>query len=304
MKAAIDIGTNSVLMLVGEPCGGGEVRPERDLMRVTRLGEGLSTSGAISPEAARRTLDVLREYRSVCLAAGVAEIAAVGTAAMRTASNGEQFLKEACDAVGAEIEVLSEERESSLAFAPAAKSFGNDIVVCDIGGGSTEFTAFDRDGTLRCTSLPVGCVSLTERFLAGDPETNEEVYRLRMEARKELEDNLDPELYARPHDKTFVAAAGTASTLASMKLRLPSYDPELIHGAELSLEELRDLIDLMRPKRIDERRSLPGLVPERADVILAGAELLQEIMSYLGYSGARVSDRGVRWGLFYEKFCS
>lgn len=302
MFATIDIGTNSVLLLIAEIGPGGEVRPVEDLMRVTRLGAGLSNSGVIADAAAERTLLALREYRDLCAEKDVKGLAAVGTAALRRAGNAADFLLIAKKELGLDVEVISEEREAALTFRASAVEFGDGIVVCDIGGGSTEFIATDRDGVPEFTSLPLGCVSLTERFLHGDPETNEEVYRLRREVRESLERELDPELYSRPHDRGFVATAGTATTLMAMKLALGKYDPERVHGASMKIDDLRDLIDAIRPKKIEERRSMPGLPPERADVILAGAELLQETMSFLGYADAVVSDRGVRWGLFYEKF--
>ena len=302
--AAIDVGTNSVLLLVGEVLAGGEVRPIRDLMRVTRLGEELGRTGRIAEAAAARTLAALAEYRGICAELGVVRTVAAGTAALRRAANAGGFLAAAKEHAGLDIDVISEEREAALSFAASARSFGSDIVVCDIGGGSTELSGPGPDGALAFESLPLGCVALTERFLPAAPETNEQIFHLRREVRDILERDADPALFARPHDRAFVATAGTATTLMAMQLGLSPYDPARIHGQRLSLEMLRTLIDRMRPMTLDERRRIPGLIPERADVILAGAELLQEIMSWLGYADAAVSDRGVRWGLFYEAFCS
>lgn len=301
--AAIDVGTNSVLLLAGEILANGKVRPIRDLMRVTRLGENLGRAGQIAEATAERTLAALTEYRGICTELGALRVVAAGTAALRQAGNAGAFLATAKERTGLDIEVISEEREAALTFAASARDFGSDIVACDIGGGSTELIGPGPDGKLAFESLPLGCVALTERFFSGAPETNEQVFHLRREIREILEREADPALFARPHDRAFVATAGTATTLMAMRLGLSPYDPARIHGQRLSLGDLRDLIDRMRPMTIDERRHIPGLVPERADVILAGAELLQEIMSWLGYADATISDRGVRWGLFYEQFC-
>jgi len=304
MHAVIDIGTNSVLLLVGEIGPEGAISRVEDRIKVTRLGEGLSESGRISDEAAERTLLALREYRDICISHRAESIALVGTFALRTASNSADFLMVARRELGLEIEIISEEREAALTFKGSSRCFGDDIVLCDIGGGSTEFATTKEGGRVEFASIPIGCVSLTERFLRGDPEKDEEIHNLRREVRKRLEEGLNPELFARPHDRRFVATAGTATTLMSMKLELPSYEAEKVHASTLKIDGLRDLIDAVRVKKLEERRKIAGLPPERADVILAGAELLQETMSFLGYTDALISDRGVRWGLFYEKFCS
>lgn len=304
MFAAIDIGTNSVLLLVAEVGAGGSVRSVEDCMTVTRLGEGLGRSGVISDAAAGRTLDCLRRCREICAKHGVRGIAAVGTAPLRGAANAAGFLSSARQALGIEVEVISAEREAALTFRSCARDFGGGIVVIDIGGGSTEVMARDADGTFRLASLPAGSVVLTEQFLRGDPPAEEDIAALRQHVHRLLEEKLDSALLARPHDRELIATAGTATTLAAMNMKLPEYDSARIHGSRLTIDVLRDLIDALRARPVAERKKMPGLAPERADVILAGAELLQELMSSLGYAGLTVSDRGLRWGLFEEKFCA
>ena len=300
--ATIDIGTNSVLLLIGEIAPDGCVSAIKDLMAVTRLGEGLSRSGAISDAAASRTLNQLSEYKSICDAHGVLKISAIGTAALRSASNAAAFLSAARERLGAEVEVISGDREAELAFSAASRDFGNEIVVMDIGGGSTEFIARDKEGRLSCKSLPIGCVSLTERFITAVPEKNDEIFHMRHEIHTCLDGGLAPGLFSRPHDRALVATAGTATTLCAMHLGLSEYDPLRVHGYQLKIDSVRDLIDLLRTRTLEERKQMPGLAPGRADVIRAGAEILQESMSFLGYCSAAISDRGIRWGLFYEKF--
>ncbi len=309
MFATIDIGTNSVLLLVAELEADGSVRVFEDRTEVTRLGRGLGKSGEISSESARRTIDTLRRYKQLCDENNASCVAAVGTAALRKASNAAEFSRRVREELGIEIEVISSEREAELTYRGSARDFGSSIAVMDIGGGSTELIARRRDPHgelpgLNMVSLPIGSVSLTEAWLHSDPTSHEELHNLRAAIHAVLEENVDPSMFSRPNDLAFVATAGTATTLMSMHLKLRRYKPEAVHGAKLKISDLRDIIDEILPRTVEERKLIPGLMPERADVILAGAELLHDAMSYLGYAEVTISDRGVKWGLFYEKFCA
>jgi exopolyphosphatase / guanosine-5'-triphosphate,3'-diphosphate pyrophosphatase len=308
IAATIDVGTNSVLLLIGERQSDNSVRVLEDLARVTRLGEGVAASGVLAAAAAERTMAALREYRARCRELGVADVAAVGTAALRNATTAADFLDRARTELGLTIEVISSEREAQLTYRAASHDFGDEIVVVDIGGGSTEFIAQSRTSEnaaseLHLISLPIGCVSLTERLAAHDPVTTPELHVLRMAVHETLGSELDLHEFAHPHDLKLVATAGTATTLAAMHLELAPYDPARVHGSCLKVTDLRDLMNAISEKTLEERRRMPGLLPERADVILAGAVLLHEVMSTLGYAEVTISDRGVKWGLFYEKFC-
>jgi len=302
MQAAIDIGTNSVLLLIGERLPDGSVRPIEDRAKVTRLGEGLTATGAISEAAAERTLSALREYMQLCDSHKVTGIAAIGTAALRNASNASDFLLMAKKVMGLSIEVISPEREAELTFLAAASDFGREIVVIDIGGGSTEFIT-ELKGVRELVSIPIGCVNLTENHVRGDAASNHELDELRGNIRQELARCIQPQIFARPHEAKLVATAGTATTIMAIRLALDPYIPDAVHGSLLKITDLRDIVDMLRCKTVAERRSIKGLMPERADVILAGSILLHDAMSYLGYADATVSDRGVKWGLFYESFC-
>ncbi len=302
MQAAIDIGTNSVLLLIGERLPDGTVRPVEDRARVTRLGEGLAACGAISDAAAERTLSALREYMELCDRHKVEGIAAIGTAALRNASNARDFLLMAKKAMGLSIEVISPEREAELTFLAAASDFGREIVVIDIGGGSTELIT-ELKGVRELVSMPIGCVVLTENHVKSDPPSQHDVDSLRGCVRHELSKGIEPHIFARPHEAKLVATAGTATAIMAMHLALDPYIPEAVHGSLLKITDLRDIVDMLRCKTVAERRSIKGLMPERADVILAGSILLHDAMSYLGYADATISDRGVKWGLFYERFC-
>jgi exopolyphosphatase / guanosine-5'-triphosphate,3'-diphosphate pyrophosphatase len=307
--ATIDIGTNSLLLLIGEPLPDGSIRVLEDRAHITRLGEGLAASDRLTDAAIERTIATLREYKECCDRHGAQAVAAVGTAALRQASNAEAFLARARDELGIAVDVIAPEREARLTHLAAVRDFGEEIVVIDIGGGSTEFIAralphHGVAGELALKSLPIGCVTLTERFIASDPPAPAEVQALRMAVREALEATVELDHFARPHDHMLVATAGTATTLMAMHLALPAYQPELVHGQHLKITDLRALVAALVAATLDERRRMPGLLPARADVILAGAVLLHEAMNELGYADVTISDRGVKWGLFYEKFCT
>ncbi|MFA4874896.1 MAG: Ppx/GppA phosphatase family protein [bacterium] len=309
MFATIDIGTNSILLLIGEPQQDGSVLVSEDRALVTRLGQGLVKSGEISRSAADRTLHALSEYKRLCDERGVSEIAAVGTAALRNASNAATFIEQVRREFSIDIEVISAEREATLTYEGSAHDFGPAIAVIDIGGGSTEIIAQKRDPHgklpgLNIVSLPLGCVTLTEKYLHSDPVTHAELHDLRAAIHASLEERLELSMYARPNDLEFVATAGTATTLSAMHQKLARYEPEAVHGSRMKMADLRDILDDLVRMTLEERKRIPGLIPERADVILAGAELLHDAMSYLGYADVTISDRGARWGLFYEKFCA
>lgn len=289
MFATIDIGTNSVLLLIGEILSDKSIRVVEDLATVTRLGQNLSKTHLISDEASKRTLDCLLQYSKLCDNHSVTNTAIVGTYALREAENAKNFLREVKNATGWDIEIISPEREAQLTFNASIHDFGEDIIVIDIGGGSTEFICKNN-----WKSFSIGCVNIN----------GNEIHEIRNYIHNLFNSQLDPLLYAHPHDRIFVATAGTATTLMSIKLGLNTYSAEKVHGQELKLTDLRNIIDLLKSKSLDERKKIVGLDPERADVILPGALILHEAMSYLGFASVTISDRGVRYGLFYEKTCT
>lgn len=300
MLAAIDIGTNSVLLLIAKTHGA-TLDAVCQEARITRLGEGLSHTTILSSAAIDRTMAALREYRDLCRVRGIADIAAVGTAAMRTARNAHDLIERARSELDIAIDVISGNEEARLTWKASAASFGDDAVVMDIGGGSTEFIAPRQRGEqgLETISIPVGVVGLTERFLSSDPPSPHDIAEARCHLREMLEQRLDRTVFAQP-DSPFVVAAGTPTTLAAMHARIDPYDPTRVHGMTLSTDDVATLIDKIAQCTMDERRAIKGMQRGREDVILAGALLMREAMDIVGQARAIVSDRGVRWGVLIE----
>lgn len=306
--AAIDIGTNSVLLLIVRPRADGTLEVLADEAHITRIGEGIGTGHAFLPAAMTRTLRVLEGYAARCRKHQAPQILAVGTSAFRRVTNAQPFIDHVERACGFTITVIPGEREAALSYLAASHDFGDDCLVCDIGGGSTEFIwrAAPRH-PITAISLPLGSVALHEHYCHSDPIDGVEYDQTRRAISAALRQHLadgkmsGPSLSRDQHPPQLVALAGSATTLAAMQLRLGTYNHWEVHGKVLTLPEIVALQDAMRTRTVAQRKTLPGLEPDRADVILAGTLILTETMQWLHYDRVTISDRGVRWGLVYEQ---
>lgn len=307
MFATIDIGTNSVLLLVGDTLPDGRIKIASDEARITRLGEGLTSRENLSEAAIERTISALKDYRGVCEKHHVAAIAVTGTEALRRAANAGEFLLKVKDELGFEIEILRPEQEAWFTFHACAREFGSDLLVCDIGGGSTELVWGRPQGetgsdaaSCQYITVPIGSVVLTEHFVKNDPITPDEFRELCTIIDQHLGQALHS--LSHRHADRLVATAGTATTLAAIEKKMTSFDHSKIHGMTMEMLDIQVIIDELKAKNVAERRKIPGIQKGREDVILAGSIILDRIMRRLGYDIVTVSDRGLRWGLFYERF--
>lgn len=298
--ATLDIGTNSVLLLVAAR-DGQHVRPLVERATITRLGEGVDASGELAPAAVERTLACLRSYADEISRWDVDCVAAVGTSAMRDAAGGEAFCDAAQAVLGARPSVISGEREAQLTFDGALVGLDPEgvMAVFDIGGGSTEIIVGARvgkgRGTLaRAKSLDVGAVRLTERHVRHDPPTAAEIDAIRQDVRQAL--RAAPSMKGRP----LIGVAGTVTTLTAFAHGVAPYDARLVHGAVLSRTSLREAVAELAALPLAERRKLAAIEPKRADVIVAGGILAEELCDAAEADRLIASDRGVRWGLALE----
>ena len=293
--ATIDIGTNSVLLLICQK-EKDPIKAIGDFATICRLGEGIGDSRQLKPEAMERAIEVLKNYRSLCDQHRVEKIFAVGTAAIRRAENGNVFIQRVKKELGIDVQVISGEKEAELNWISCSTDFGPEIVVIDIGGGSTEMCWYT--GKVEKISIPIGTVFLTEKYCHSDPVTDKEFQKLN----NAIQQTLQSQRASVPeYKRTIVATAGTATTLASVHQKLDIYQSEKIHGSSLTLAEIQKIVLELKSKTIAERKKIRGLEPKRADVILSGACLLENFVRVSGQSTVLVSDRGVRWGLAYEK---
>jgi len=301
--ATIDVGTNTVLLLVVDRAGpGAELSPVVERAEITRLGRGVDRTKRLDPAAIDDTVRVLARFAGEARALGAERIACVATSAARDASNGAAFFERARAEAGLEPEVIAGDEEARLVWASAWHDFGarapSGLVVVDVGGGSTEVCAGTGPLPSARQSLQLGAVRLTERAALGDPIDAAGLAQLRSLARAALE---PARALALPGAR-MVGVAGTVTTLAAVEAALPVYDAGVVHGADVSFGALERLHARLGALTVAERARLPGMEPKRADVIVAGCAIVLEAMAALGADRLTVSDRGVRWGLAQDRF--
>jgi exopolyphosphatase/guanosine-5'-triphosphate,3'-diphosphate pyrophosphatase len=295
--AAIDCGTNSTRLLVADAHG----RPLERLMRITRLGQGVDSTGRLAPEAIDRCVAVLGEYRQVMDRLGVGRGRLAATSAARDAANGADFLARAGEVTGLEPELLTGIDEGRLSLAGAVADLDpadGPFLVLDIGGGSTELVAGDGpdDPGLAAVSLQLGCVRLSERFFDDDPPSAAQLAA----ARQEVAGQLERAVAAHPRftgARRLVGLAGTVSTLASVQLGMAHYDRDLVHHAVLTSADVHRWYEVLAGDTAAERLARPGMVEGRQDVIVGGALILDEVMARLGFAECLVSEADILDGL-------
>ena len=298
--AVIDVGTNSVKLHVGERRADGTWSTVADRAEVTRLGEGLDAAGTLQPEPMKRTMEAVAAMAEEARRAGAVAIAAVGTAGLRAAANGTEFVGAVEASCGVRIEIIPGEEEARLAYLGARSGLElgrGSLVVFDTGGGSSQFTFGRGDEVDERFSVPVGAARLTERYGLDGPVSDEALAAALDGVAAEL-DRLD----GRPSPDALVGMGGAVTNLAAVKHGLAEYDPEIVQGTELDQAEIDRQLELYRTRTADERRAIVGLQPNRAEVILAGACVVRTVLGKLGRDSLVVSDRGLRHGLIVDRF--
>jgi exopolyphosphatase/guanosine-5'-triphosphate,3'-diphosphate pyrophosphatase len=292
--AAIDCGTNSTRLLVTD----GQGRILERLMRITRLGQGVDAARTLAPEAIERTVAVLREYRTVMDSLGVERVRMTATSAARDALNRAEFFDAAELVVGVRPELLSGLEEGRLSFAGATAELSPDdgpYLVVDIGGGSTEF-AVGSSEVEGAVSVDIGCVRITEKFLASDPPAPEEL----SQAISVVHDYLDDvarEVPAVKGARRLVGLAGTVTTMAAVEIGLAAYDRDAIHHFVLTRAAAEDVFRTLATESRADRAHNPGLEEARADVIVGGAVVLVAIMRHFDFAECLVSEADILDGL-------
>lgn len=298
--AAIDVGTNTVRLLVGEGDGRGGFRSVHAAQAITRLGEGLLPDRLLKPLPVERTLAVLARYRALAAAHGAGTVLAAGTAALRQAVNRDAFLRRAHDEAGLAIQVISGDEEARLTLRgvtgglpdPSAR-----LLLIDIGGGSTEFLVADEGRAIAQVSTGLGVVALTERHLHHDPPLPAELASAREAVASRLSRVRSHDFAGRDLPGRLIGTAGTITTLAAIDLRLDPYDPVRVTGHALSRGRIAGLVADLAGRPLADRRRIAGLEPDRADVIVAGGLICLESLEALGFPSLTVSDAGLREGL-------
>lgn len=297
--AVIDVGTNSVKLIVAERTASGGWDTVVDRAEVTRLGEGLGPGGLIGPEPMRRTVDAIADMAAEAGRLGAREVVAVGTAGLRSATNAGDVIAAVQRRCGVALEVISGEDEARLAVRAATIGLPTtgSLVVFDTGGGSSQFTFARGSELTEQFSVPVGAVRLTERFGLDGAVTAEVLARAQAEVAAELDG-----LAGRQRPDLLVGMGGALTNLAAVRHGLAVYDPKVVHGTVLDRTEIDRQIELYRTSGTEQRRTVVGLQPARAEVILAGACIVRTVLEALGQDELRVSDRGLRHGVLASRF--
>jgi exopolyphosphatase/guanosine-5'-triphosphate,3'-diphosphate pyrophosphatase len=295
--AAIDVGSNSIRLIIAEALREGNYRVLDEEKATTRMGKGLGETGKLNPAAVEQSLEALKRMKQIAAGFQVRELRVIATCAVREAKDGPDFVRRVKDEVGLEIEVISAKKEAHLAFLSVARSFnldGKNVAVADIGGGSTEIILASGRIIEAICGTPLGAVRITERFGNGQV--------LSTEVFEEMLDDIDRELrrhtrkaILEPH--ILIGSGGTFTTLAEMIMATKGQLGLPVRGSEVNRADVRHLLDRVRKMPPEARRNLPGLSPDRADIIVAGIAIIDRLMRHFNLNRVLIHDRGVRDGL-------
>jgi exopolyphosphatase/guanosine-5'-triphosphate,3'-diphosphate pyrophosphatase len=298
--AVIDVGTNSVKLHIAERAGPEPLRKLVDRSEITQLGEELATTGVIGEAALDRTVVAISGMINEATHENVRAVAAVGTAALRNAENGPKVVAAIRKRTGLQVEVISGEEEARLAFLATKAALGptaGSLVIFDTGGGSSQFTFGQGAEIDQRFSVNVGAARYTKRFGLDHAVSDDVLYQALSEISADL-----AVLDQRPAPDILVGMGGAITNITAVNLGLAKYDPDIVQGAVVARDEIDHQIKLYQGRDSEARRSIIGLQPKRAEVILAGACIVRTIMEKLGKTSLTVSDHGLRHGVLAERF--
>ena len=297
--SVIDIGTNSIKFCVAQKASDGTLEVLKDANDIARLGEGLRETGLISPEALERNAQSVAAFAKEAEEMGVSRVLAVGTMALRTAKNTADFTARVKELCGLTVDVLPGDEEARLAYLAVLSGLPvqeGELVIFDTGGGSTEFIFGQGKELKNRMSVNLGAVLITEKHLSDDPVKPGAVQA----ALAEIKDTFD-KAQVKGNPVQLVGMGGTVTSMGAVKHKMVKYDPDVIQGSELTLADVEEQINDYSAKTLEKRREIPGLQPKRADVILAGACILKDILSRMNADRLVISDRGLRHGLLFDQ---
>ena len=299
-KAIIDIGSNSIKFFVGALAEDKTIKTVLDTNDIARLGEDLDKTGMINPEPMKRNVEAVARFAQQARELGADQIVAVGTMALRKASNSAEFVKKVKEACDVDVNIIPGEEEARLSYLAILSGLpvgDEDLVIFDTGGGSTEFIYGHGTELIKRFSVNLGSVRITENYLKADPVSEEDVKAAIAQIDKEF---AEAGVEGKP--KKLVGMGGTVTSMGAVKHKMVKYDPDVIQGSTLTRADIEEQINEYSSRTVEQRKELPGLQPKRADVILAGACILKVITERLGCDALTISDRGVRHGLAFDLF--
>ena len=296
----IDIGTNSMRLLIAD-YNNSKIENRKKYVNTTRIGQGVDKEGYISEEALQRNINALEEFANICKVEECQAIYCMGTSALRDSKNGNIFVDRAKQKTNINVEIISGNEESNLGFMGVLEGLDTDeqILVIDIGGGSTEFIVGDIEGIKFAKSENVGALRMTEKFLVKDPIDTNEFSSMSKFIYGEIKDTID---YIKSKQiKKIVGIGGTITSLSAMNQELEVYSMEKIHNSEVSIKNIKDILQNLKQMTLNDKKTLKGLQPKRADIITAGVEILNIIMENLEIEKIIVSEYDNLEGLMCHK---
>jgi exopolyphosphatase / guanosine-5'-triphosphate,3'-diphosphate pyrophosphatase len=299
--ASIDIGTNTVRLLILQIKPDGNLREIAQVRAITRLGKGMDTEKKILDDRMDETISVLTKFRDECRKFKPLTIRAVATSAVREASNQKDFVLRAKKEAGLKVEVISWEEEADLMIKGALWKLPNiekGILVFDIGGGSTEFLLARDRKIISSVGTQLGTIRLTERFISHHPVGVNEYRALETHFRRELK--VVKEKLSDFLPEVLVGTAGTVTTLAAIDGDVYPYDPEAIHGRILTFKRVEELLEGLKKKSLAERSAMRAIEKGREDLIIVGGALVLETMRVFECNLLTVSEHGLREGLVLD----
>src|ERR1051325_1939283 len=306
-RAVIDVGTNSVKLLVAE-VESQNIRPLYEASKVTRLGRGFYETHLLQPEAIAKTAEVIGEFARRANTHGAQSLRIVATSAARDARNAAELIEAIRRSSGHEIEIISGEQEADWAFRGVTsdpRMAGHPLLIMDVGGGSTEFIVGHGGHPTFGQSFQLGVVRLLENLRPDDPPRVADLAHCRRHLREffsaEVSPTLRPALDALGHERAaLVGVGGSATVLASMQLELREFDRDRLEGFRVSRADVIARTEPLWSLPLARRPLLPGRPPKRADVILTGAAIYEAVMEVFGFDTCRVSTRGLRYAALLD----
>lgn len=299
--AIIDLGSNTCKLVLMAYYSDYSYKQVDELRQVVRLAEGMGDANILRADAFERGINTLKNYRTYCQASGVTQIIATATSAVRDAKNGESFLAAARDRADIDPVILSGEEEAYYGVLAVANGLAvDDAFIVDIGGGSAQLSEMRGRKFEQGQSWPIGALRMTEQFFHNDPVKKKEFKALEKHVRKQLE--TIPEHFADA--KMLVGMGGTIRNLAKMQQKYDDYPLDLKHNYFFKKEHIENVTEVLAKASVSERADISGLNSDRADIILAGAVVIREIIAKSDADGLLISGQGVREGLFYSRFVS
>ncbi len=288
-------------MTIAEQQGNKHLNILHDIHSIARLGEGVDKTGVIKEEALERAVVIAQEYERICVQEGVTHKVAIATSAVRDAANGAAVCGKLSQVLGCEVRTISGDEEGRLSFIGTSESLSKKTVI-DIGGGSTEYVTGESSVIKHRMSLQIGAVRLHERYLKSLPPAEENILAARMEVRRQL--GFLPQASAMQSDQfepgELIGVGGTFTTLAALDMGLQEFDSTSIHHHTMTAENIsritHELLTTPLPKLLEN----PAIHPKRADILPAGALILEETLRFFGATSCKASTKGLRYGVLYD----